>query len=893
MAFSIKKYVGRIAEAYNQLPSVKRINHLRRMVNALAIAARPFTQGTGTTRQEVVPRYPWSIETVYLVSYYSDILTTIQISLRREMFRNGYDLVKAKNLSEEHTLSEQEGISVGDDEKTKKEILEFLENCNANQQRLQEVLVEFEDHLNIIDDAYLLFLFDYEHDSQGKLASRKLRELITADSKFMALIMNDRDVPGHDEDDNTIKFCPEHRYDVHINKSICPQCGREMMLAAYKTIGGIRETYYSQDEVIHKSRYRPSRRLGFSPVITLWQKTRTLYMQDQYILEMYEGKRPPKGMLIFNTPNRASLKAAWTEMIDRTRANPHLPAVLGLENKIGNQGGKSVAEFIDFMKPLDELQFTEQRNEFRQAIGSVYGVMPIFQGDLSTGGGLNNEGLQITVTNRAVEDGQKMYNTGVLPAIIKAMGYEGWSLTLNPSEEKDEEAQLERESKTLQNGELALRLGLQAEYDDDQGMVIIKPGPLEDTQAGFGGFGESSDSLPPPQEAAGTPPEPQNDITASQKSAKYIKRWKDDQGKWQYEYDHPAGAKPKKKDILNKPVEEWTDEERDYAENLMQQDEVKYDSKDLEQAKRFLKDHPQLRQKYGKQYYNFAVQVANAIHEGISPDLIDWESMDSTLSPEEAIRDFRLNKTDIKKALSPARRNFSQLEKLLKKQIEKFIKTYKRKPSEKELLKAIKKMDAELQQELLGATHGAFRKTYNAEVEKVGQELGVNIAFSQADQRALTTLMQQPVLYKAFAGLTNTLTAKVHDIIKEAYKNPTKELTVEKISDRIKDITNLADYRAENIARTETNKVSMAARRMSYKKEDPQDEFVYKWIGPDDYRTTPTSKRIVQRVGKGVGWDELVQIVKEESIKDFPTWHVNKDFPVSHWQSRHTFVRVV
>ena len=103
-------------------------------------------------------------------------------------------------------------------------------------------------------------------------------------------------------------------------------------------------------------------------------------------------------------------------MLAKAKKNPHLPAVMGVTNNLGN-GGKFV-EFIDFMKSLDELQFTEQRDEFRRVIGSVYGVSPIFQNDASTGGGLNNEGLQITVTNNAVEKGQKNYNNKLLKWIL-------------------------------------------------------------------------------------------------------------------------------------------------------------------------------------------------------------------------------------------------------------------------------------------------------------------------------------------------------------------------------------------------------------------------------------------------------------------------------------------
>ena len=111
------------------------------------------------------------------------------------------------------------------------------------------------------------------------------------------------------------------------------------------------------------------------------------------------------------------------------------------------------------------------------------------------------------------------------------------------------------------------------------------------------------------------------------------------------------------------------------------------------------------------------------------------------------------------------------------------------------------------------------------------------------------------------------------------------------IRDRITQLTNVSEFKAENIARIESSKVSSAARLTSYRKESDFDNFLFDHIGPNDVRTTPTSTRIKARTKGGVPWSEYVKIVIEESAKDFPTWTVNPDYPVSHWNSRHTFIR--
>jgi len=84
------------------------------------------------------------------------------------------------------------------------------------------------------------------------------------------------------------------------------------------------------------------------------------------------------------------------------------------------------------------MQFIEMRNEFRRQIGALYGVMPLFQADVSTSGGLNNEGLQITVTNEAIEDGQAVFNDDYYPWVCDQLGITDYHIELNPHEEQDE-----------------------------------------------------------------------------------------------------------------------------------------------------------------------------------------------------------------------------------------------------------------------------------------------------------------------------------------------------------------------------------------------------------------------------------------------------------------------
>lgn len=251
--------------------------------------------------------------------------------------------------------------------------------------------------------------------------------------------------------------------------------------------------------------------------------------------------------------------------------------------------------------------------------------------------------------------------------------------------------------------------------------------------------------------------------------------------------------------------------------------------------------------------------------------------------------DDELIKMDVTKARK--RPPYSDFSKKLKTEIGKFIDKFRgKKINAEQLSKFIALLNRDLTAVLKKGARKYFRKIYSLGMEDVGKELDVNIGWGKVDSNAIEALTNQRVLSRAYQGITDKVTFKINNIIRQAISNPEK-FTIGDITEKIKDVSDVADYRAENIARTETSRVSNTARLNSYKKEDGENLFKYKWIGPNDRRTTDLSKRIKARTVSGVSYEELVKIVTEESFKDFPEWQVNPDGLVSHYQSRHLFVR--
>jgi hypothetical protein len=195
--------------------------------------------------------------------------------------------------------------------------------------------------------------------------------------------------------------------------------------------------------------------------------------QDYYIKQYYSGDKVPKGMLVVNTTNAESFKSWWGEFIQKVRKNPH--AINPLVHQSAN--GNDPVKWIDFMRNLKEMEYTDVRNEIRTQIGALYNVSPIFQNDVSTGGGLNNEGLQITVTDRGVEMGQSIYNDKIIPWMVEQLGISDYDWKLNPSKEQDQIAEKDLRLKEIQIARETAALGLEVTMNET-GEFSYKPGKV-------------------------------------------------------------------------------------------------------------------------------------------------------------------------------------------------------------------------------------------------------------------------------------------------------------------------------------------------------------------------------------------------------------------------------
>jgi hypothetical protein len=106
--------------------------------------------------------------------------------------------------------------------------------------------------------------------------------------------------------------------------------------------------------------------------------------------------------------------------------------------------------------------------------------------DTGKSGGLNNEGMQILVTNRAVEFGHKVYTDHLFPRLMEEMDVTDWKLTLYPNEEEDEVTRLRRDEMEVNIAQRMMMMGYKPTLSEDANrdirFIYKQPDPMDPAQ---------------------------------------------------------------------------------------------------------------------------------------------------------------------------------------------------------------------------------------------------------------------------------------------------------------------------------------------------------------------------------------------------------------------------
>jgi hypothetical protein len=410
-----------------------------------------------------------TIPALYAATFECLVLRSIMNHLSVETFRKGYGwkpkfVVKCKECNEEyHQEVESCKKCGGEVRKADKSQLEYaemlLDEKNGMLQSFVEVMREIEMDLNIVDDAYLILTKEYFVDPDTKqIMFYRVKEITRADPIFMRILADKRGVRGGSQYTSLV----DRTFRTSDSKDKCPVTGMPVVPIHYMNLAGVgKGQVYTEGEVLHVSKWSPSKLYGRSPVATMWRQVNTLIAMDNYVYSAYQKKRMPRGVMVIKSSNMETVERTARNIQEHLERDPSYIPTIGVETESGRGG----LEYVRMMDTLEELQYIPIKDDIRQRIAAFFGVSNVFMNDVS-GGGLNNEGMQIVVSNRAVAYAQSIYNRILFPQVVSAFEITEWNLVLNPHEEEDEIMHLRRDEMAIRNMMQMKQAGYEASLRD-------------------------------------------------------------------------------------------------------------------------------------------------------------------------------------------------------------------------------------------------------------------------------------------------------------------------------------------------------------------------------------------------------------------------------------------
>ena len=320
------------------------------------------------------------------------------------------------------------------DDKADKEQLEifkhFMKDCNVFDQSLEEVLRQFHFDVNSIDDGFLYLSKEYKAGENGELRS-KVKEIRRLNPALVEFDLDQQGLPK-----NFHFLCPIHREDIQETSTQCPQpgCKQVMLPVMYKYYHRNKHIYFFDSEVIHVSKFSPSETYGWSPILTVFEKSLTLIGMDKNLYRYFFERKMPASMMMVFTDDPESLRRERANLAAQTRLDPNFVPMVAVSAK--NNRGR--VDMVRLFHTLQEMDYLPIREEIRERVAAMWGVTPAWQGAPEAFGGLSTQTQQLVVMSRVVEGDQRLFHEKIFPELLEAFGITDWTLSLAVPEEKAE-----------------------------------------------------------------------------------------------------------------------------------------------------------------------------------------------------------------------------------------------------------------------------------------------------------------------------------------------------------------------------------------------------------------------------------------------------------------------
>lgn len=362
-------------------------------------------------------------------------------------------------------------------------------------QKFIDVLEEIAWDIQSFDDGWMLFERSYTIDEDGYIHSYELENVMRGPPELMRWSLDEeRNEPGGNWWVCVKCRSEERYYEAQQEEGACEECGNVTYPAyAVATEGpsgrGHNPTeWFIAGEFYKDSEYERKRWYGYSPVLTLWEESRTVEQMDKWYADAYEERRAPRGVITVNAARDEELRQMNRQQMEMMREDPnYIPLMMNDHETEGDP-----IQFIELLSDPAAMQHMEMREWFLDRIGAHFGVTAILMESRPGESGLG-QSMEVQVSEKQAEHFREILN-GFVDAFLAQIGTEGWTRELLPVEEEDPEREAQLVGQHLNNAQQALSLGREVEWTDED-RAEIKPGEMEAPDEGMAGFGGADGAM--------------------------------------------------------------------------------------------------------------------------------------------------------------------------------------------------------------------------------------------------------------------------------------------------------------------------------------------------------------------------------------------------------------
>ena len=238
---------------------------------------------------------------------------------------------------------------------------------------------------------------------------------------------------------------------------LSPQCIVIIFAGRYR--------YYTKDEIIHKSYFNGSRSYGYSPVLTVFEKTLSLLGIDRWYYRYFYERRIPPGLVITYTDDPESLESEIERMKLQLLEDPNTFPWVAASAR--TQRGRT--DYVKLGYTFEEMDSISIRQEIRERISMLWGVTPMYQGDARSGGSsFSRENAQTNMYQELIESYQAVIDDGVMDKILMQLGITDWTRPLKASFNQQSQENLELDKLNVDIASAMMNLGYDAELEREQ-----------------------------------------------------------------------------------------------------------------------------------------------------------------------------------------------------------------------------------------------------------------------------------------------------------------------------------------------------------------------------------------------------------------------------------------